>query len=80
MTEAVINNGTARNSTCLDLLKHLASLAFQFNFTISASYIPGLENIMADIISRLHEPRKSNLLAILFNLPLTYAMAYGDIT
>ena len=29
----LINNGTARNSTCLDLLKHLASLDLEFNFT-----------------------------------------------
>ena len=56
MMEAVINNGTAQNSTRLDLLKHFASLAFQFNFTISASYMPGVDNIMADTISRLHEP------------------------
>ena len=56
MTEAVINNGTGRNSTCLDLLKHLASLAWQFYCTISASYITGVENTTADTISRLHEP------------------------
>ena len=80
MTEAAKNNGTAWNSTCLDLMKHLASLAIQFNFTISASYIPGVDHIMADTISRLHEPGKSNLLAILFNLPLTYVMAYSNMT
>ena len=39
--------------TCLDLLKHLA---LEYNLTISASYIHGIDNAMADIISRLHEP------------------------
>ena len=66
MMEAVINNATAQNSTCLDLLKHLASLAFQFNFTMRASYIPGVDNIMADTISCLHEPGKSNFLQFYF--------------
>ena len=77
VTEAVINNGTARNSTCLELLKHLASLALQFNFTISAAYIPGVENIMADTISRLHEPGKFNLLGTLFNVSPTRVVSYG---
>ena len=64
MTGAVINNGTAWNSTCLDLLKHLASLVLQFNFIINASYVPRVENNMADTIPCQHESGKSNLLAI----------------
>ena len=77
MTDAVINNGTARNSTCLELLKHLASLALQFNFTISAAYIPGVENIVADTISRLHESGKFDLLGTLFNVSSTRVVYYG---
>ena len=80
VTEAVINNGTARNSTCLELLKHLASLVLQFSFTISAAYIPGIENIMADTISCLHEPGKFDLLGTLFNVSLTRAVSYGGMT
>ena len=63
VTEAAVNNGTARNSTCLHFLKHLAALALQFNFDISEVYIPGVYNTIADTISRLHEPGKLNLLS-----------------
>ena len=52
--EAAVKNGTARNGTCLHLLKHLDGLALQFN--ISAVHIPGVDNTIADMISRLHEP------------------------
>ena len=68
VTEAAVNNGTARNSTCLHFLKHLAALALQFNFNISAVYIPGVDNTIADTISRLHEPGKLNLLSSHLNM------------
>ena len=68
VTEAAVNNGTARNSTCLHFLKHLAALALQFNFNISAVYIPGVDNTIADTISRLHEPGKLNLLSSHLNV------------
>ena len=44
VTEAVIYNGTARNNTCLDLLKHLASLALEFNFTVCALCLSGIDD------------------------------------
>ena len=28
-----------------------------FNFKIKAKYFPGVENVLADAVSRLHEPR-----------------------
>ena len=68
VTEAAVNNGTARNSTCLHFLKHLAARALQFNFNISAVYIPGVDNTIADTISRLHEPGKLNLLSSHLNV------------
>ena len=72
VTEAAVNNGTARNSSCLHLLKHFAAPALQFNFNISAVYIPGVHNTIADTISRLHEPGKLNLLSSLLDVPVSY--------
>ena len=57
VTEHIINNGTASNKTCLALLKDLADLSLKFNFTISAIHVPGRLNVLADAISRLHEPK-----------------------
>ena len=72
MTEAAVNNGTARNGTCLHLLKHFAALALQFNFNISAVYIPGDDSTITDRISRLHEPGK--LLSSLLNVLVSYLL------
>ena len=72
MTEAAVNNGTARNGTYLHLLKHFAALALQFNFNISAVYTPGDDNTITDKISRLHEPGK--LLSSLLNVLVSYLL------
>ena len=78
-TKAGINNGTARNNMCLDLFKHLASMALEFNFT-SALYIHGIDNSMADTTSHLHEPSKRDLLANSFNAPFSCAIPYGGMS
>ena len=57
VTEAIINNGTTHNLTCLKILQELASLALHFDFSITAVYIPGSKNTIADTISRLSEPQ-----------------------
>ena len=43
------------------MLRHLAALALQFRFDISAVYFPAFDNIIADTISRLHETGKLRL-------------------
>jgi len=72
VTQAVINNGTALNHTCLMLLKEIAHLALHFNFTITAIHIPGRTNILADCISRLHERSQICKLAHLLCIPLNH--------
>ncbi len=70
VTAAVINKGSAANTTCLHLLKHLACLAIEHGFTISAQHIPGRTNVLADCISRLHQPGMLHKLASMLHLPL----------
>ena len=51
---AMINKGTAAKPTVMSWLRHLFWLSAIHNFCISAVYIPGVANIRADIISRMH--------------------------
>ena len=69
VTQGVINKGSARNSTCLHLLQLLGSLAVDYGFTISAEHIPGHNNVLADTISRLHEPGSLDRLCSMLHLP-----------
>ena len=62
VTLGVINKGSARNQTCLQLLQLLARLSMQHGFVISARHIPGDDNTLADTISRLHEPNNAAML------------------
>lgn len=54
--KAIINKGTTNNSTIMAFLRLLFWLSAIYNFRITAVYIPGTENTIADNISRLHEP------------------------
>ena len=53
---AMINKGTTRNSVMMSFLRLLFWLSATYNFRITAKYIPGKENTIADCISRLHSP------------------------
>ena len=57
-TVHTINRGTSRNPFLMACLRVLFWLSATFNFHITARYIPGLTNTLADGISRLHEPGK----------------------
>ena len=69
VTQGVINKGSARNTTCLHLLQLLGSLAVDYGFTISAEHMPGHNNVLADIISRLHELGNLDRLCSMLHLP-----------
>ena len=51
---AMINKGTTANPTVMLWLRHLFWLSAIHNFRISAVYIPGVDNVRADSISRMH--------------------------
>ena len=57
-TVHTINRGTSRNPFLMACLRVLFWLSATFNFHITARFIPGLTNTLADGISRLHEPKK----------------------
>lgn len=54
-TVASINKGTSRNRVIMMLLRYLFWLSATFNFVIKAGHIPGVNNVKADLLSRLHE-------------------------
>ena len=54
--KSIINKGTCRHPLVMTYLRELFWIAATHNFSIKAAYIPGPSNILADSISRLHEP------------------------
>lgn len=58
VTVHTINRGTSRNPFLMACLRDLFWLSAHFNFHITARYIPGMINTLADGISRIHEPNK----------------------
>jgi hypothetical protein len=50
---AAINNTTSRSADLLKIVKELFWLAVEFNFKLSAKFLPGIDNVMSDRLSRL---------------------------
>jgi hypothetical protein len=55
-TAAAINNGTCRGSDALPILQELSYLSLAYDFALEAIFIPGVDNNLADSISRLYMP------------------------
>ena len=56
VTVSTISRGTSRNPILMSCLRHLFWLSATFNFHITAHFIRGSKNTLADSISRMHEP------------------------
>ena len=54
-TVSIINKGTTKNPVVMVFLRLLFWLSATYNFRITARYIRGCDNVIADSISRLHE-------------------------
>jgi hypothetical protein len=52
-TVAAINKGTSRSTGLMLLVHELFWLSVRHSFKLSASFIPGIDNVLADRISRL---------------------------
>ena len=70
-TVATINRGTSRNPFIMGCLRILFWLSAHYNFHITAHFIKGLSNTVADNISRIHEPKQfHHLLPFICPTPL----------
>lgn len=54
----IINRGHCRNPRVMAVLRDIFHLSVLFNFRLRAVYYPGDRNVLADCVSRLHEPGK----------------------
>ena len=61
------NTGAARHPLSASILKDIAHMAMKWDLTITALYLPGYENQLADSISRLHQPGQLLRLSALLN-------------
>ncbi len=52
---AIINRGSCHNPVVMQSLRRIFWLYVKYNFRLTASYIKGRENVLADAVSRLHE-------------------------
>ena len=79
-TVAAINKGTSRNPFLMSCLRVMFWLSACFNFRITAKFIPGVSNTVADDISRAHEPgRLSKLWPYVFPSPLELHMSQASL-
>ena len=63
--KSIINKGACRHPLVMDYLRELFWIAATNNFSIKCVYIRGPSNILADCISRLHEPNQLQYLEFL---------------
>ena len=57
---SAINKGTSRNPFIMACLRQLFWLSAENNFHVSAKFLPGVSNTVADDISRIHETGRLN--------------------
>ncbi len=52
----IINKGSAKHPLVMESLRRVFWLSAMYNFRMRAVYYPGRFNVLADSVSRLHEP------------------------
>jgi hypothetical protein len=61
-TVAAINNNTSKSPELLALIRELYWLSVKHDFRLSASHIPGVDNVLSDGISRMFDMDKALLM------------------
>ena len=61
-TVAAVNNASSRSPELLTLIHELYWLSVKYDFKLSASHIPGVENVLSDGISRMFDVDKALLM------------------
>jgi hypothetical protein len=76
---SIINKGSSKNSVVMDSLRRVFWLSAVFNFRLKAVYYSGESNVLADSVSRLHEPGGvSRLMSFINNMQfLSLQRAFG---
>lgn len=64
---AIMNKCTCRSPLIMSVIRDMFWMAATYNFVVKASYWPGERNIIADTVSRLHQPGKFSLFESLYN-------------
>ena len=67
---SAINKGTSRNPFIMKCLRQLFLLSATYNVPVTAQFLAGISNTVAEDISRLHEPgRLSSMLPYVKQVP-----------
>ena len=75
-TLSSIHRCSSRSPLLMKCLRYVFWLSAIYNFRLTASYTPGIQNALADEISRLHEPYSVHCLQdILAASPLSWHMS-----
>ena len=80
-TVSCINRCSSRSPLLMKCLRYIFWLSAIYNFRLTVSYIPGIQNALADTISRLHEPYSVYCLQdVLAASPLSWQMSLHSFT
>lgn len=69
---AFLNKGTSSNYQALSIIRDIALITMSYNISIQAHYIPGIDNCLADALSRLHQPGQLPRFVSLLNMWFGY--------
>ena len=78
---AAVNKCTSRSENLLPIIRELFWLSVRFQFKLSACFLPGLDNVLADRISRMDQfSAASEARLILANFTSTQVYCVGHVS